>query len=631
MPTASINGGSILDKFLIFLLIGGALFTAFALHLAAKPRLASRLTLIATIVAVIGGLLIYGYGMVATSDSLILGFIRTILAVCCMFIGEIDSSILEEAPLFQSAWAQCLFWIINLIAFFATASAVVTTFGANALRKLRLWLSSRGELNVIFGLNENSLDFGKELMSRKNTMVVFVDSGSDIDSDSLEGCILRSDNSALNAEPRFLKSIGIRPGKRKVVLYTLNSDTAENLHYARLFLDALKERGIRPEQTSLIILGQENLSAGKMQVLGDKYGYGFVTAFQEPSLAARLLIQVCPPCDCISFDEDGKATEDFEAVIVGFGHVGQAVLKSLVMNGQFEGSRFKATVFSPDCREVNGYFTRSMQSLQEYYDISYQPFDARSQQMYDHFLQRQQRIKYVVVCTGSQKINQDISQELTDFFYCYGWKIPVFQCSHQGVKYFDPETQDTHYRKLYDPAVLSTGELDAMAMVINHYYQGVNSRGPLAEWMRCDYFSRMSSRASADFMGAMIRAAGKTAGQVLAGDWNLTPAQLETLSRTEHLRWCAFHYCMGFAPMSQEEYENRKTEYLRQKENGEATLRIGKNIPGRTHACLVSWEELDALSEKESRITGKSVNYKAMDTSNVLAVPDLLKIRHQAQ
>jgi hypothetical protein len=299
------------------------------------------------------------------------------------------------------------------------------------------------------------------------------------------------------------------------------------------------------------------------------------------------------------------------------------------MNGQFEGSRFRATVFSPDCQEVNGYFTRSMQSLQDYYDISYQPFDARSQQMYDHFLRQQEKIKYVVVCTGSEKINQDIAEELTNFFSVYGWKIPVFQCSHQGVKFFDPDTQDTHYRKLYDPAVLSTGELDAMAMVINHYYQGKNSRGPLTEWMHCDYFSRMSSRASADFISAMLKAAGKTADQVLAGDWNLTPAQLETLSRTEHLRWCAFHYCMGFAPMSEAEYDRRAKEYLRQKESGQATLRIGKNIPGRTHACLVSWEELDALSEKENRITGKSINYKAMDEANVLAVPDLLKIRQE--
>ena len=137
----------------------------------------------------------------------------------------------------------------------------------------------------------------------------------------------------------------------------------------------------------------------------------------------------------------------------------------------------------------------------------------------------------------------------------------------------------------------------------------------------------MSSRASADFIGAMVKAAGKTAGQVLAGDWNLTPAQLETLSRTEHLRWCAFHYCMGFAPMGEEEYAERADTYLRQKAAGEKPLRIGKNMTSRTHACLISWDALDELSARENAITGGSVDYKQMDRNNILILPELLKIR----
>ena len=44
-----------------------------------------------------------------------------------------------------------------------------------------------------------------------------------------------------------------------------------------------------------------------------------------------------------------------------------------------------------------------------------------------------------------------------------------------------------------------------------------------------------------------------------------------------------------------------------------------------THACLISWEDLNALSAKESAITGKEIDYQAMDTDNVLAVPQLLQ------
>ena len=44
-----------------------------------------------------------------------------------------------------------------------------------------------------------------------------------------------------------------------------------------------------------------------------------------------------------------------------------------------------------------------------------------------------------------------------------------------------------------------------------------------------------------------------------------------------------------------------------------------------THAGLIPWEALDDLSRRENEITGGTVNYKALDTNNVLAVPDMLR------
>jgi hypothetical protein len=49
-----------------------------------------------------------------------------------------------------------------------------------------------------------------------------------------------------------------------------------------------------------------------------------------------------------------------------------------------------------------------------------------------------------------------------------------------------------------------------MAMAVNQYYNGENSRGAVEDWMVCDYFSRMSNRAYADFQEAVLRVSGKT-------------------------------------------------------------------------------------------------------------------------
>lgn len=73
-------------------------------------------------------------------------------------------------------------------------------------------------------------------------------------------------------------------------------------------------------------------------------------------------------------------------------------------------------------------------------------------------------------------------------------------------------------------------------------------------------------------------------------------------------------------------FSERADIYCRQKARvGKATIRIGKNMHRKTHVCLIPWEELNALSAKESAITGKEIDYQAMDTNNVLAVPQLLK------
>jgi hypothetical protein len=155
-------------------------------------------------------------------------------------------------------------------------------------------------------------------------------------------------------------------------------------------------------------------------------------------------------------------------------------------------------------------------------------------------------------------------------------------------------------------------------MILNHVYCGGPS--PEADWNACDPFSRASCRAAVDFFPAFLKAANVSRADVLAGKWPPAPQVLENLSRAEHLRWCAFYMTMGYTPMSEAEFTSRCEQYRR----GEIT-RIAKNADDLTHACLVPWEQLDALSQRENAVTGGQVDYKTMDRNNVLAVPDILR------
>ena len=241
-------------------------------------------------------------------------------------------------------------------------------------------------------------------------------------------------------------------------------------------------------------------------------------------------------------------------------------------------------------------------------------------------------IRYVVLCTGSEKENREIAQDLERWFREHGVSPAMAQCTRSGVVYTRTPAAGVQHQDIYGSNVLDVDYMDRMAMVINQMYCADSGRTARENWLRCDYFSKMSSRASADFYPAMIRASGMTEEQIRAGNWPPKPEQLENLAITEHMRWCAFHIVMGFQPMENEEFDRRAARYREEvRRTGASSLRIGKDMTGRRHACLVGWDRLDELSEKENAITGGHVDYKQMDRSNVLALPQILKARDELE
>ena len=603
-------------------------FVAMIIQLAAKPAFSAKLTGTLTVIAAISGFFFYGYGFSFLEDDFVVAVIRGLLGVFYMFLGRTDFSMVSATPLKDVALAAPLFWLAHLAAFYATASATITTIGAEALKKLRLWLVRRGDLYIIYGVNPDSVGFAKELAAQTHGAVVFVDPSPDSSCAGViqKSYVLRTDGAATSADEKFAKRIGLRAAHRKVTLYALSKDPMSNLSYADRLLKTMEKLGVAPERTSLVILGTQDGRATSLQTLGSRYGYGFVTVFQEAELAARLLIHKYPPCAQIRFDGQGRAEENFEALIIGFGQIGQAVLRSLVMNGQFVGSTFRCNVFAPNCTEVSGFLTSTCRELLSHYDIQFHACDARSSRMYEFLANNAGMLKYVVVCTGNDGLNREITSDLLQYFQLMGCDIPVYQCARRGIQRSTNTALFSEKTSLYTPEMLRYEKIDRMAMSVNQYYHAGSEKTALENWMECDYFSRMSSRAAADFFPAVLRCAGTEEEQVLKQGFRPDGALLETLGQMEHLRWCAFHHCMGYTCMDAEEYSRRAENYRAQLNRGEKpTIRIGKNTVAKTHACLIPWEELDALSERENAITGGSVNYQDLDIQNVLAIEPILR------
>ena len=611
------------------IILSAAVFVALILNLAVKSELGDFLTGGAAFLAMAGGLILYSLAYTELDQDVPLAIVRTLYAVCGMFMGKNESPTVGNCAVLKPLWTRLLFWFFHVCALYATASAAIKTVGERAMRRLRLFLLRRGRLVVIYGARADTVSFGQQMLARRKCSVVFVDEHPDpscIQTIRDSGCVLRTDRAATTPGRAFLNSVGVYSGTgRRISLFALQQSEAANLRFARGFLSALSAQSVSPDHTDLLLLGGEQIIGDSLQAGGDGHGFGNVAVIDEAGLSARLMTGYFPPSKTLKFGADGKAEEDFEAMIIGFGHGGQAALRSLVMNGQFYGSNFRATVFDPKYESLTGRLYNDFGEIFTQYRIDFHKADGRSREAYDFIRESGRKLKYIVIAAGDDKANLELSEELRRFYERRQHRPLIFELSRRGVRKIGFSGEPDKMLTIFRPEVMDGAGPDAAAIRLNHFYCGDNGKTPEQNWKECSYFNRMSSRASSDFVPSMIYAAGKTPQQVLDGDWDLTEAQKENLSRTEHLRWCAFHYAMGYAAMTEEEFDYRAEEYREEKEKtGKSSVRIAKDAENRRHACLIPWEALDALSAKENAVTGGHVDYKNMDLVNVLAVPKLI-------
>lgn len=606
-----------------------AILAAFVLLIFIPEKYTKPTIMVSGLFSILCGTVLYGLGYLYVTNSGALAAVRTVFSVTIIFIGENCFEDIAAAPFFSCTWVQFLFWAVHLTAIFSTAVAAISAFGKKILRRLRLKLLWSRELSVIYGCTDEIADFADKLARHTggNVLIISRDTGTMTEDRFQEaGCHIRSDAAALEGSISFLRSIGLRRGKRSFHLYCLDADLFDCRNYASKLLTSLKTLQISPQHTSLTLRTSEQLTVTTLQAAQAHYGYGSVELLDLPELAARMLMLRFPPYLQIPFERKGKAEENLHGVIVGFGEIGQAVFRHLVMNGQFEGSVFCCDIFDPDYSQRYGKLKSLSPGLFTQYETRFHEVDACSDHFYNFLIEKGSALKYIVLCTGSESNNLRIARELSDFLIRFNIPTKLFLCDTKSVRAILPDGSAKQF-ELFEPSLLATDSLDRRAMALNYSYCNDPSLTAREAWLRCDYFSRLSSRASADFAEAMAYAAGIDT-QIPPENWTPDEELLENLAKTEHLRWCAFHYAMGFTAMSNEEFADRCKQFAAEKQAcGQGKIRVGKDLQARRHACLIPWDDLDELSQKENAATGRDVDYKQLDRNNVLALPTLLKTK----
>ena len=556
---------------------------------------------------------------------------RAVIDVGMMFYGRGNDSLFYSLPISKHPASIFVFWLLHVIAFGTTASALLIYFG-NELQKWASIMKNKmptiSEIDLIFGINANSISLGRNLTEIKDNMLVYVDSIFKEDYESsirALGGLTYSDTKALSASTSFLKTISMKKSKRKLRLFALSDDYDSNIEYAQNMLKSLEELQISPEQTELILLGTDESKGMRFQASGEKYGYGNVIAFDEYEMTARLLLYKYPICNFINFDENGRTTENIEVIIGGFGCIGHEVLRKVLANGRFEGSSLHIKIFDPKYGDKTGFIRSQYHKMFATpdadigFDIGFEHYDIRSVDCFKYLKEHAANLKYIVICLEDRETARNIALRIVDRLHAMGYPQNVYTCDSKSVRCYshDAEKCVTHW--IYDSDLLYSEELDRYAMELNHYYNRKEGKSLIEDWKNCMYFHRMSSRASVDYLIPLLQ-------KITAGSNSLTAKQKENLAKCEHLRWCAFHYTFGYEVMEAAEFiERLKKQQAEIQEHGSSAIKKpGLDTIARKHVCLVSWDKLDEVSQIENSITHGDKNYKQNDRDNIDVIMELI-------
>lgn len=700
-----------------------ALFFAIVVSLALRPATTHRLTVCITVAVAVSSLLFYGfgYGMNAASfPEALREALRALFFTILIFVGRENSAeLLRVAPWFAGNVAlQILLWLTQLAALYVTTTTLLTTIGRRLLRKLREFFLRWHRVCIMYGSISRVSTYCADIARCGLRPLLVSDSDSaDFESaaDEVNGALWRE--SAVSADGRWLRRLGIRPGGRALELVCDTGDDGLTKKFLLRFIGALKARGIQTQQIHICVvcrseanfdfLSHVQLESGKF-ISADVYSTGY--------LAAKSLIAAAAPCQVMSFDGNARADGDFGAMIVGFGDAGQNVLRLLVRNGQFLSSRFSAVVVDRDLDGCSGAFCDMYPDMLRRYNISFVQADANSGCFIKTLRDAARSLRYIAVCTGSEDSDRQVLDLIRAYRLCHAALFPhkmvvalcskerVILCGVPGQACLDSASAAGDEVETRFPTVrgaeLVQGRMDTLARGINSIYLkktadrlypgGGSEREEFYRngWYRMDSVSRMSCRAAAAFIPAMLLSAagGGTVSAAQCRERARTePGFLDALSRQEHLRWNAFESSIGVSPMGEAEFKARiaaaeggAKSALAALEADEAALErsdgsarsgeserlydefrrlfsvVRKDIPscgiGGIHACLADWdslvplwadyEALDALSRRIEQLRAHIMcleagrgdrpelpdcrNFQQLDTDNVEGILELL-------
>jgi len=556
----------------------------------------------------------------------------------------------ETRWLAGNLYMQILFWFCHVAGLVLIQIALISVFGKKLIDGFRLRFGLHNEIFIIKGSGKNALLLGRNIATRdarlkradtKSLVVFLLDNEDDEEkfneeTESFGGIVHVMNNRDLSG---YLKkaTLGKRDRKYKIVIMP-GEDVPDNVQQT---VEYSIEKNVYPDNLDIFVFVSTEWEKTKVELIfkkkeGEKRKYPYTPhIINEIDLLSRQMIEKLPPWNCPALNfKNGEASHDFTVMILGFGPVGQSALLYLIRNGQFVGSRMRAIIIDKDMDNLRDAFLYRNPGLNLCCDMDFKKFDIQSGDFFT-LLNKTDNIDYVVMALSGEKLNKQTALDVQLNYDRKNGCFPFIAIAETNRASREPEPDEKicvfgYWEGIYKESIVIREKTDRMAKAVNNVYKEMYGGFP---WHELDWFTQESNRASADFIPAMLKLSGIGEKEAVEKNTLTTDAALaETLAKTEHLRWNAFHATMGYRPISIEGMRQRFENYTGEKNTRAHIDYCRRDVPRKLHSCLVTWDELDKVGDcyKElARLAGNSKeqkrDFKENDRDNIRNIPTFIR------
>ena len=604
---------------ILFILFAAGLFTL----MAQKKRLIKKVSFGLFVFSSATGFLVYSFSHFPLEAGFVdvpVAVLRGILDTMRMYSLNTNYRALVDAlrveHLNEIPWLYIIFWLAHISAMIVVQVALIALFGKKFTDYFRLRWGRHNEVYIVKGSDKCALILGENIATDDNPsgppntdkLVVFLIEG-DADAKNIYEKASHFGALVLTLDKAhdllyYAEKAGLGTNNRKKYHLILTGNGMSAPEDAQRIAVFAKEKSAAPECLSIFVITSSDWDRDQIEEItqakcgdGRPYPYTFHIV-NELDLLIRQMVAKHPPFQCPGLHfSNGVAARGFTAMILGFGRVGQTALLRLIMNGQFAKSRMRAIIVDKNIEATRDCFLHRYPSLNLCCEMEFKSCDVQCNGFFA-LLRETEGIDYVVSALCDNELNKRTAQDVKLHYERTNKDaMPFIAVSEKSGCMHDEKFNKKMFifgcrEEIYKSSVIIRKENDRMAKAVHKTYGG----NP--PWHELEWFFQESSRASADFIPAMLYLAGSPKDIESEDALTKDSALAETLSQTEHLRWNAFHAAMGYRKISIDEMKQRYHESNR--------LDLARrDTNARLHACLIPWDELDKLSETYNALVRK--------------------------